>query len=1009
MPDRRGDCTPKCPRLHYDLVSPRILGSGPAPADLMIVGRDPGQNEDKRGQVFIGRAGQFIDQIFTRVGIDRNKVYITNAVKCATPGEDKEPGRREIQSCKKYLAAEIEEIRPNVVVAFGNAAMEALLGQSGVKRLQNQVLYSEEYRVKVVPVVHPAYILRNPGDLAFFQTGLRIALRESGSRGMVGPARSKTRYFLARTADDAVRFLETALAQPEVAVDLETSDLNWLRADILCVSLSWKSNCGWLIPWKLVEENKAVRVALESFARSTVTKAGHNLKFDIHHLKAKGVDLTGPYRDTILEHSLIDENSEQGLDVLVLRYTDMGEYWARLDRFKKEYCREHKIKLADFSYSYVPPNILYPYAVKDADATFRLLRLFENILVDENQDEFYRKYTLPLMPILSEMEYRGIRVDREKLYTLIETGRSDLWHLQVDIENCPEVTKYEKWRTKRNRTKELPKLKETYETAKTLKSRYATFKEYALVRLAKQKSHKFNMASPAQLKELFFEVLGLKPVKVTKKTGAASTDKEVLDILGNEQDVQIAKLIDKHRKLAKYVATYLEAVYEQSELDGRIHTNYIQHDIRTGRLSSRAPNLQNLPKSAIEFKSCLVADPGYTFIKADLAQAEFRVWASCSNDRGMIEAIESGFDVHSATAEEVFGIPRDSVSKEEWKVIRNRAKSCVTGNTWIPTVSGLKRINNIGIGEQVLDQYNEPQNILELFSKVDNVYEVATDSGTIRCTRDHPFFVLDSRGELVTRELALLDVGDPILCCTPYAAMEPARIINHPVNEAVGRKREPFYEIKINSIDYVGRHPVYDFVTTGDKVMIANGFFTLDCVFGMSYGMGPKTMARRNKITIEQAENILASFSRRYAVAARWMEEQIAFAHKHKYVKSWMGRKRRLPQIDSEDKNVMEGAERQARNSPIQAAASDMNNYYMVRTIRAARKHGMDVFPAMTTHDENVIMVRKGQEKKLVHLMQRVVATSFPEFRCRMELEFKVGDTIGTAEELKLDAQSQKK
>jgi DNA polymerase-1 len=137
-----------------------------------------------------------------------------------------------------------------------------------------------------------------------------------------------------------------------------------------------------------------------------------------------------------------------------------------------------------------------------------------------------------------------------------------------------------------------------------------------------------------------------------------------------------------------------------------------------------------------------------------------------------------------------------------------------------------------------------------------------------------------------------------------------------------------------------------------------------------------------------------------YPVATEWLEEQVRNVKNRGYIKTWFGRVRRLPEIDSDDQGVRAEAERQAKNSPIQGQASDMNNAYLVRTVRRAKKEGIRCFPATTTHDENAFQVREEDVNKLRTMMEDVVATAFPDFRCRMELEFGVGKTLGTTKEL---------
>jgi hypothetical protein len=672
----------------------------------------------------------------------------------------------------------------------------------------------------------------------------------------------------------------------------------------------------------------------------------------------------------------------------------------------------------------------------------------------------------------------------------------------------------------------------------------------------------------------------------------------------------------------------------------------MQHRAVTGRLSSENPNFQNIPRDAKEFKTCFMADPGMVIVKADLAQAEFRCWAHYSGDEDMIRDIESGMDIHRKIASEIFGIPEDEVTSDQ----RTAAKNCVAGDTWIPTTKGFRKICKLKEGDVVLDQFNREQTIIETISKEDDLYFVETECGSVKCTKDHPFYVINKNAEAVFKPLEELAPNDYILACTPenrqkayitweytgrritsfkpifptwelnpdlgyligfivaegsisekpshvrvcwsqkgkfvgmidklstklfgdrvtrytdkrtgviswvvtslefvkfakyigmctdnkkgfktfpHKIMEsppdvqkaflqgyfdgdgtfknhtacvgtvskelcdgvclllrnfgiyPKVFVEHPkggkdfynihitTNEELdiltkkievkvpenwtppkqnnGRKflhnvnalyqtnhpdcnvryhtklrdhithlflkknclgvnpeidkliEHGIYSVRINSITKLGREKVYDFVTTGDKVMVANSLITLDCVFGLMYGRGTKAIAAQYGISEEDAQKVRELFFERYPMASLWLDKQVAHAKEYKFVKTWMGRVRRLPGIVSEDHMVKSESERQAKNSPIQGLASDMNNHYMVQTIKLIKKHKLKAYPMATIHDANLLQVKKSHVKKLRKVMDHVVATAFPGFRCKMKLDFEIGKTLGTLKEV---------
>ena len=866
----RATCNPNCKRYSYDLVSPCLWGSGPSDAKLMLVGRDPGQQEDLNGKVFVGESGQLLDEILRTHGVGRDEVYVTNVVKCGTPGFNVDPGAKEVSACRHNLIEELAEVKPNVVVVFGNTAMMALLGIDGITKYCNQVLYSGEFDLKVIPTYHPAFVLRDSTQRKYLEQGIELAVREMSSKAKVSGGFEKTRFTVAETVEDVQAIFDEIETVETFAFDTETSQLSFLGTTILCIQFSWKKGSAVVIPWCLIEKYSNLFDGLKRIMGSRKLKVAHNIKFDIEQLLAKGIHTAIPYFDVCVAHGLVDDNSKHSLDVMVLRYTNLGNYWQPLEAFKKEYCKEHKIKLEAFSYAYLPKEILYPYGASDADATYQLYAIMHDALISENVIDFYKNDSLLFLPMIVEMEYRGISVDRGKLFKLLGQCRTKLAEYGNEIVQYEEVKKYEKWKTKRESIDQIHMLRARRDESDTLKKRFPEWEAY-VKKYLKVKSFEFNMDSPQQLRELFCDVMGYTSPKKTKKN-QSSVDKEVLLYFSEEKGIPLAAVMNNRRKLAHFINNFALSVYEKSAKDGRVHTSYIQTDAVTGRLSSRGPNLQNLsrdenlpvlftqaeleeykvtfgeyPVTPYEFKSCLLADLGYILIKGDLAQVEFRVWAHCSGDEDMIADIEAGLDIHRRTASELFGIPPEEVVT--WQ--RNAAKG-----------------------------------------------------GT----------------------------------------------------------------------------------------------------FGMMYGIGDRTLAKNFKITLEQAHSIRGIFSARYPIAAQWLQKQVDFAVANGYVVNFLGRKRRLPKINERDQDVAAYAERQARNSPIQGAASDMNNRFMQVMVNAVRDKGEDIYPVCTTHDENVFAVPDDPDivRARVEDYKLVVATTFPNLRCKMNVEFKVGYSIGGAKEYKI-------
>ena len=836
MPDPRKSCLDKCSRKLEIIDSPKLSGVGPSRVKIMFVGEAPGQTEDEEGVPFIGTSGQVLSDVLNELGFDRDKAYITNAVKCATTDQNQKPQKKEITCCRPFLAEEIARVNPNVICCLGGVAMEAVLKRSGITKLKNNVFKSKEFKTKVVPVFHPAYILRNPSAYTDFYKGIELAIAESKKKGPVTQGDIKTKHMDAAKPAQIDKVLTALEGVDAFVYDLETTSLDYRVAKILCIALSWQIGLGVTIQWDSFSDEQMDR--LKKIFLSKKLKIGHNLKYDIHVIRANGVKVRGPYFDTLPAMALVDENvRDKGLEALTLRYTNIGEYWQPLDEYKKQYCKENKLKLEDFNYGMIPYEILVEYAQYDADVTYRLYKLFTKEMKRQNLYEFFLKYTIPFFRIILKMEYKGIAVDREQLMGLANEYKQQVEDTRKEIFDNPTVKKYNKIKTKRASKVLIDK----WEDSKVLKGRYDKSEAYVAARI-KPIDTTFNPGSTLQLREVLYDILRLPVAKKTDK-GSPSTDEETLNFLARDHDVDLCKQILNHRKVTKFLATYIESTYEKSAIDGRIHPSYLQHRAVTGRLSSANPNFQNIPRDAKDFKACFLADPGMTIVKADLAQAEFRCWAHYSADEDMISDIESGMDIHRKTASEVFGITEDEVTKDQ----RTAAKNCV---------------------------------------------------------------------------------------------------------------------------------------------------------FGLMYGRGTRAISMQYGISEDAATEVRNLFFDKYPSAALWLDKQVHQAREFGYVKTWMGRIRRLPEINSDDHMVKSEAERQAKNSPIQGLASDMNNHFMVTNMRTAHKEGIKCFPMATVHDANFIQVVDAQVEQLAHMMMRVVDIAFPKFLCKMALDFEIGKTLGTLEEV---------
>jgi DNA polymerase I len=353
--------------------------------------------------------------------------------------------------------------------------------------------------------------------------------------------------------------------------------------------------------------DEAMRDLTALLTDENIRKIGHNLKHDHLVLRRAGVELRGIEFDTMVASYVLDPGSkEHSLDALALRHFDYRTTtYDELCGKGKEHtpiaeCDVEKVK---------------EYACEDVDVAIRLERKLRPELPKLDLERLYRDIELPLIRVLADMEWAGIAIDMDFFRKFGSRLEHDLKLVEDQI-----------------------------------------YKEAGTV---------FNIGSPLQLQEVLFTKLQLPVIRKTK-TGA-STDASVLEELA-EMGHSLPRLIIEYRQLDKLRGTYVDALPRLVNPDTkRIHTNYNQTVAATGRLSSQDPNLQNIPirtETGAEIRKGFVPAPGHLFLSADYSQIELRILAHMAGDANLIDAFQSGGDVHKRTAALVFDVPIENVTSE---------------------------------------------------------------------------------------------------------------------------------------------------------------------------------------------------------------------------------------------------------------------------------------------------------------------------------------------------------
>ncbi|EPZ8125018.1 DNA polymerase I [Yersinia enterocolitica] len=378
-------------------------------------------------------------------------------------------------------------------------------------------------------------------------------------------------------------------------------------------------------------------------------KVGQNLKFDQSMLARYGIDLRGIAFDTMLESYVLDSVAgRHDMDSLAERYLNHKTITF------EEIAGKGKNQL---TFNQIALEQAGPYAAEDADVTLQLhLVLWPKLQQSEGLKRVFQEIEMPLLPILSRIERTGVLIDQNIL-----AAHSKELTIRLD---------------------ELEK--QAHELAE----------------------EPFNLASPKQLQVILYEKQKLPILKKTPG-GAASTNEEVLAELA--LDYPLPKVILEYRGLAKLKSTYTDKLPLMiNPVSGRVHTSYHQAVTATGRLSSRDPNLQNIPvrnEEGRRIRQAFIAPEGYRIMAADYSQIELRIMAHLSQDKGLLAAFAAGKDIHRATAAEVFGLSLEKVTNEQ----RRSAKAINFGLIYGMSAFGLARQLNIPRGEaqRYMDLYFE--------------------------------------------------------------------------------------------------------------------------------------------------------------------------------------------------------------------------------------------------------------------------------------------------------------
>jgi DNA polymerase-1 len=482
-------------------------------------------------------------------------------------------------------------------------------------------------------------------------TGIDATDSEDAKRAFAEPGRGAVDYHTIDNEEELQTLVAQLAEQDAVAVDLETTSQFPMRAEIVGYSFSWHSRQAWYVPVDgplgshtlgRARVREALRPVLEA---ERPAKMGQNIKYDYIVLRNHGIRLRGIQFDSMVAAYLLDPDRR--------RYN--------LDDLAQGHLGFRKIPTADLIgkgkkqllMNQVPVEKVSEYACEDADTVVRLFDALSPELEKHDLADLARDLEFPLIEVLGEMEFAGIRVDASALSEISND-------LAAALDAIAE---------------------EVYEAA----------------------GGPFNIDSPKQLSAVLFDRLKM-PTSRKTKTGY-STDADVLDELAVKYPV--AARIARYRALKKLKGTYADSLPKMIHpRTGRVHTSFNQTMTATGRLSSSDPNLQNIPvrsDQGREIRRAFVAPDGCVLLAADYSQVELRILAHLSADPQLVDAFRSDLDIHAFVAAQIHGVGIDDVDRE----MRRSAKAVNFGIIYGLTPYGLSRGIGVPVDEarEFIDAY----------------------------------------------------------------------------------------------------------------------------------------------------------------------------------------------------------------------------------------------------------------------------------------------------------------
>jgi len=515
------------------------------------------------------------------------------------------------------------------------------------------------------------------------------------------------KYELLDNKEKRAELIQLLSKENSICFDTETTGIDANEAELVGMSFSIKKHEGYYVPVPAdrAEAQSIVDEFKPLFENEKITKVGQNIKYDALMLKWYGVEVKGKYFDTMVAHYLLEPELRHNMNFLAQSYLGYGCVSIETLIGKKG---KNQLTMRD-----VPVEKAGEYAAEDADVTLQLQSELQPLLKEEELEKLYDELEEPLINVLVDLEFEGIKLNSEFLNDYSKELETEVESLKKDIHEEAGV--------------------------------------------------EFNIASPKQVGEVLFVKMEI-PYRWRKtKTGQFSTDESKLTELA--KTYPFVEKIQTYRGLAKLKSTYVDALPNMvNPKTGRIHSSFNQALAATGRLSSNNPNLQNIPIRTEQGrkvrKAFVPRDKDHILLAADYSQIELRLIAEISKDEAMLEAFQAGHDIHQATAAKVYGKTLEEVTPDERRNAKTVNFSIIygAGATNLSQQLDIKRKEATELIANYFAQYNG------LKKYMDETVEFAREHGYVKTLlgRKRKLRDINSRNGLIRSNAERIAINTPI-------------------------------------------------------------------------------------------------------------------------------------------------------------------------------------------------------------------------------------------------------